>query len=130
MAHTKIRARGTSGDDFMHLKTSHIKSSNIMKLQSVHFETIHEKTVNIFLSKYLYLKIMWKFSPIFFRPLPIILATKTAFFLNAYSTLLTSPTLLKVASREKFLSKLQIRFNLLFDHSRLQSMVYANLFSI
>ncbi len=30
MAHTKIMARGTSGDDFMHLKTSNIQSRVIL----------------------------------------------------------------------------------------------------
>ncbi len=42
----------------------------------------------------------------FFKPPPppIVLPTKTAIFLETY-TLLTSPTLLKVASREKNFSK-------------------------
>jgi hypothetical protein len=30
MAYTTIMARGTSGDEFMHLKTSHIKSPNFL----------------------------------------------------------------------------------------------------
>ena len=97
---------------------------------------------------------MSKISPICFKPppppSPIILTTETAFFWKPY-TMLTSPTLLKVASREKILSKkgfklrkcktgtfikqnrkilkLQIRLNLLFDHSRLSPMVNDNLFS-
>jgi hypothetical protein len=53
MAHTKIMARGTSGDDFMHLKTSHIKSRVKLLETTVHFEAIHEKNVKIFLNEVL-----------------------------------------------------------------------------
>jgi hypothetical protein len=104
-ARTKIMACNPSGDDFIHLKTSHIKSRVILWNYSLFGSYSWKNMLTFFLSNEVLNFFVENFAD-FFKPLPspIILTTETAFSWKAY-TLLTSPTLLKVASSEKILSK-------------------------